>query len=144
MILKLLKSMKQKNIKNSHPQLSPVSNIEKPLPASDHTSRWQVAEDYIQIHFEKLGCDLIERHYRTPFGEVDLWMKHFSGFFMIEVKTVYHFEMLERIKRSGQFDRLKRIYTYLCHRHNEPVYAVLAIIENSQNLYLFEDYLTSD
>ena len=141
MIVKLLRGMQQKNIKITLPS---VSKIEKPLQTSNDIPQWQIAEDYVQTYFEKLDCLIIERHYRTPFGEVDLWMKHFSGFFMIEVKTVRYFEMLERIKRSGQFDRLKRVYTYLCHRHNQPVYPVLAIIENFQKLYLFENYLTSD
>lgn len=95
------------------------------------------------MHLEQQGLNLIERHYKTPFGEIDLLMQHPLGLFMIEVKTISHFEMLERIKRSGQFERLKRAYLYLSNKYDEPIYTLLAVIESSQKLYIFENFLES-
>ena len=92
------------------------------------------------MHFEKQGFSLIEKHLKTPFAEIDLFMRHSSGFFIIEVKSVSSFEMLERVKYSPQFDRLKRAYSYLSTRY-ENVYALLAVVESFKNLYIFEDFL---
>ena len=102
-----------------------------------------MAEDYVQMHFEKQGYALMARHHRTPFGEIDLLMQYRAGLFMIEVKAIHHFEMLERIQRSKQLERLKRVYRYLCDQHDQPVYAILAVIENFQKLYIFENFLES-
>ena len=93
------------------------------------------------MHFEKQGFSLIKKHLRTPFAEIDLFMKHPSGLFIIEVKSVSSFEMLERVKYSQQFDRLKRAHFYLSTRHNENVYALLAVVESFKNLYIFDDFL---
>ena len=102
---------------------------------------WKIAEESVKLHFEKQGFSLIAKHLHTPFAEVDLFMKHPSGFFIIEVKTVSSFEMLERVKYSQQFERLKRAYLYLSSRHNEDIYTILAVVESFKNLYIFEDFL---
>ena len=102
--------------------------------------RWKIAEECVKLHFEKQGFSLIEKHFHTPFAEIDLFMKHPSGFFMIEVKSVSSFEMLERVKYSQQFERLKRAHSYLSTRYDN-VYAFLAVVESFKNLYIFEDFL---
>ena len=102
---------------------------------------WEAAEECVKLHLEKQGFSLIKKHLRTPFAEIDLFMKHPSGFFIIEVKSVSSFEMLERIKYSQQFDRLKRAHLYLSTRHDGGVYALLAVVESFKNLYIFEDFL---
>ena len=100
---------------------------------------------FIYLFFKSL-CNkavtnfLIEKHFHTPFAEIDLFMKHPSGFFIIEVKSVSSFEMLERVKYSQQFERLKRAHLYLSTRY-ENVYALLAVVESFKNLYIFEDFL---
>ena len=104
-------------------------------------SPWKIAEECVKLHLEKQGFFLIEKHLRTPFAEIDLFMKHPSGLFIIEVKTVSSFEMLERVKYSQQFERLKRAHLYLSTRHDEDVYAILAVVESFKNLYIFEDFL---
>ena len=124
--------------------MAPVSNIEKPLQELKSTSKqpqWKIAEECVKLHFEQQGFLLIEKHFQTPFAEIDLFMKHSAGLFIIEVKAVSSFEMLERVKYSQQFERLKRAHLYLSAEHDENVYPILAVVEGFKSLYIFEEFL---
>ena len=113
------------------------------LKNTSHKALWKITEDYVQSYLEKQGFELIKKHYHTPFAEIDLFMRHPSGFFIIEVKTVSHFEMLDRVKYSKQFERLRRAYLHLLDCYDQKIYTLLAVVENSQKLYIFENFLDS-
>ena len=64
------------------------------------------------------------------------------GFFIVEVKSVSHFEMLDRVYRSGQLERLRKAHQYISIHYGEKVYTLLAVVENYKTLYFFEDFLS--
>jgi putative endonuclease len=41
----------------------------------------------VEKHLKKLGCKILKRNYRTPFGEADLIVKDKDEIAFVEVKT---------------------------------------------------------
>ncbi len=112
-----------------------------------------MVEKLISEGLRDLGFRIIEKNYKTPFGEIDLLSSYKNQMFMIEVKAVSEIDMLDRLNRSGQKTRLVNIYHYLNERSvrtsNKASYGVanlrtmLIVVERkSKEVIVYLDYLS--
>ena len=116
--------------------------IEKHFQESKNlfNAKWDVAEKLIASGLEKIGFKILKANHKTPFGEVDLLVSYKNQPFMVEVKTVSEIDMLDRITRSGQKERLIRVYKYL--ERDMSLRAMLIVIERkNKEVIVYLDYL---
>ncbi len=119
-----------------------MSCIEKHFQGSKNlfNAKWDVAEKLIAAGLEKIGFKILKKNYITPFGEVDLLVSYRNQHFMIEIKAVSEIAMLDRITRSGQKQRLVKIYKYL--ENDMALRAMLIVIERkNKEVIVYLDYL---
>lgn len=56
------------------------------LPRDDHLRKGRAAEDWVLAHLERQGMRLLERNYRSRFGEIDLIMQEEATIVFVEVR----------------------------------------------------------
>jgi Holliday junction resolvase-like predicted endonuclease len=88
---------------------------------------------------ESQGARLIEQRYKTPFGEVDLFMVAPSGAkLIVEVKSVRSVEFAETRVSRRQRKRLQNVVQYLAEIHSEVEF-MLALVDDQNKVQIFDD-----
>ncbi len=100
--------------------------------------RW--AEDLALSHLEKRGYRLVARNRRTPFGEIDLWMKQGRVHVFVEVKQRrgprygHPAEAITQTKRH----RMRRSALFLLGRDDLPVRFEAVLVYGTPKAYRIE------
>jgi len=89
---------------------------------------WKKAEDLAVRYLKKSGYEIIERNYKTPFGEIDIIVKTKDTYVFVEVKSGSGI----RINPSERVDdkKYRKIYKsaeYFINKHQVGKYAKLRI-----------------
>ncbi|MGC9772870.1 YraN family protein [Fervidobacterium islandicum] len=71
--------------------------------AKNNQKSWKIAEQIAAEYLKRKGYKIIERNYRTPYGEIDIIAKLGSSFVFVEVKSGTGF----RINPSERVDKIK-------------------------------------
>lgn len=79
------------------------------LPRDEHLRTGRAAEDWVLNHMERQGMQLLQRNYRSRFGEIDLIMQDEATVVFVEVRyrrSTTHGHAIETVDRRKQ-DRLR-------------------------------------
>ncbi len=90
-------------------------------------------------HYKSKGWSFFKSEWNTPFGELDLVFQKASTLLIVEVKAVESIEFLERYFQSGQFERQKRILSWL-NEFKHDVEFELFVLENGKHEFQFSDF----
>ena len=89
-------------------------SIEKPMYQENSKHEYGLygemkASDYMQ---EGLGCKILEKRYKTPYGEIDLIAQEGNTIIFAEVKSRRNFIDIESIIPSRQVQRICKAALY--------------------------------
>jgi putative endonuclease len=101
----------------TRPSPPPPPPPRRPGPTPHRQRLGRLGEDFALAHFERLGFTLVDRNYRTRWGELDLIVADATTLVFAEVKTARHgagvapHERLHAAKRT-QVRRIARDWLY--------------------------------
>lgn len=75
------------------------------LPRDEHLRKGRAAEDWVLAHLERQGMRLLERNYRSRFGEIDLIMQEEATVVFVEVRyrrSATHGQAIETVDGRKQ------------------------------------------
>lgn len=100
-------------------------------------TRGEASEIAAERYFEKEGYQRIARRLKTPFGEADLILRAPRHLVLVEVKSLSARSQIETRVSRGQRQRLFRIRDWLAARSQLEVRLLLACVEESGQIFLF-------
>ncbi|WP_372589263.1 YraN family protein [Fervidobacterium pennivorans subsp. shakshaketiis] len=125
MLRALLKTFLKRKADSSKFQVSTV----------DVTINWKKAEELAAEFLKRNGYKILERNYRTPFGEIDIIAKRGETYVFVEVKsgTGVQINPSERVDMK-KYERINRSAEYYLRgkRYSKAQIDVIEIINNEK------------
>ncbi|AFG34223.1 putative endonuclease related to Holliday junction resolvase [Fervidobacterium pennivorans DSM 9078] len=101
----------------------------------DVTINWKKAEELAAEFLKRNGYKILERNYRTPFGEIDIIAKRGETYVFVEVKsgTGVQINPSERVDMK-KYERINRSAEYYLRgkRYSKAQIDVIEIINNEK------------
>jgi Holliday junction resolvase-like predicted endonuclease len=100
------------------------------------------AEERVTAYFLQKSFRVLKQRWRTPFAEMDLLIESPSGeIWIVEIKTLTHFDFLAVRVTRKQRQRLQRAHAYVQGLTRRPVCLYLAFVDPRGEVLLFEEVL---
>jgi Holliday junction resolvase-like predicted endonuclease len=116
-----------------------ASKSTSPLCKAHQRGIW--AEAVVARYFKSKNFVILKSRLRTAYAEIDLIVESRDHeIWILEIKTLSHFDFLNvRISRK-QKERLKRAHLFIQSRTSKPVRLALAYVDARGDVLLFEDF----
>jgi Holliday junction resolvase-like predicted endonuclease len=124
-----------------------VSGTVEPLPASKNTSlckahaQGQWAEMKVADYFIKKSFRILKTRWRTTYAEIDLVVESPQReIWILEIKSLSHFDFLDVRVSKKQKERLKRAHLFVQSKTPKPVRLALAFVDRKGEILVFDEF----
>lgn len=91
-------------------------------------------------HFQKKSFRILKTRWRTTYAEIDLIVESPGGdIWILEIKTLSHFDFLDVRVSWKQKERLKRAHLFVQSKTPKPVILALAFVDRKGAILIFEN-----
>jgi len=99
------------------------------------------AEECVAQYFLKKNFKVLKRRFRTTYAELDLILESpKQEIFVLEIKTISHFDFLDVRVSQKQKDRLKRAHMFLQSKTLKEVRLCLVFVDKKGEILILEDF----
>ncbi|MGZ3804037.1 MAG: YraN family protein [Pseudobdellovibrionaceae bacterium] len=109
-------------------------------PCEAHV-RGHWAEEQVLKYFLEKSFRVLKIRWRTTYAEIDLVVESPAhNIWILEIKSLSHFEFLDVRVSKKQKERLKRAYLYVQSKTPKPVRLALAFVDKKGEVLIIEDF----
>ena len=118
--------------------MDPVTSIEKVSQGLKNSSKGHINETLVSDYLEKKGWEIVCRNKRFFGVEIDLIAKKKNLHILVEVKSLNHYFILEKILNLKQKRRLQKVGSMLSEELKGDFCLFLATVNSKQKISFFQ------